>query len=63
MYADKGRYDEAEELYKRALTGNEEKLGPKHPDTLRTVQNLAIVYADKGRYDETEKLSASHIII
>ena len=32
-----GQYNVAEELYKRALTGNEEKLGPKHPDTLRTV--------------------------
>ncbi|KAL9041630.1 MAG: hypothetical protein Q9214_004041, partial [Letrouitia sp. 1 TL-2023] len=55
-YQSSGRYDDAEELYKRALTGNEEQLGPDHPDTLRTVQNLANVYSDKGRYDDAEEL-------
>jgi tetratricopeptide (TPR) repeat protein len=56
FYRHQGRYDEAEELYKRTLTSREEKLGPTHPDTLGTVQNLATVLADKGRYDEAEKL-------
>ena len=44
--------DEAEELYKRALAGNEEKLGSKHPDTLRTVCNWASFLEDCGRADE-----------
>ena len=56
FYRDQGRYNEAEKLYERALTGNEEKLGATHPDTLRTVVNLAIVYRNQGRYDEAEKL-------
>ena len=55
-YQSSGRYDDAEKLYKRALAGREEQLGPDHPDTLRTVQNLANVYSDKGRYDDAEEL-------
>jgi tetratricopeptide (TPR) repeat protein len=30
--------------------------GPKRPDTLGTVENLAIVYGDQGRYEEAERL-------
>ena len=41
-YRIEGRYDEAEELFKRALAGKEEKLGAKHPDTLGTVRNLVV---------------------
>ncbi|KAI9858972.1 MAG: hypothetical protein M1824_003973 [Vezdaea acicularis] len=56
FYTGQGRYGEAEELYNRALKGQEEKLGRGHPDTLRTVQNLAIVYEDQGRYGEAKEL-------
>ncbi len=55
-YHSNGQYDEAEELYKRALAGSEEKLGPDHPDTLRTVQSLATVHWSKGRYDDAKEL-------
>ncbi|KAI4147729.1 MAG: hypothetical protein LQ340_005415 [Diploschistes diacapsis] len=55
-YYDNGQYDEAEELYKRALAGIEEKLGPKHFDTLRMMHDLANVYMKKGRSDEAEEL-------
>ena len=55
-YQSSGRYDDAEKLYKRALTGNKEQLGPDHPDILRTVQNLANIYSNKGRYDDAEEL-------
>ncbi len=41
VYREQGRYKEAEQLYERALKGSEEQLGLEHPDTLRTVQNLA----------------------
>jgi tetratricopeptide (TPR) repeat protein len=56
VYTNQGRYEEAEQLYGRALEGYEEKLGPEHPDTLSTVQNLAVVYQDLGRYEEAEQL-------
>lgn len=56
IYRDKGRYDDAEELYKRALAGREEQLGPDHPDTLRTVNNFTIFLRDRGRVDDTDLL-------
>lgn len=59
LYRSQGRYEEAEQLYRRALEGWEEKLGPKHPDTLGTVQNLAGVYWNQGRYEEAEQLYRS----
>ena len=56
LYWNQGRYDEAEELYGRALAGRKKKLGAEHPETLRTVQNLANVYYSQGRYGEAEEL-------
>jgi hypothetical protein len=35
-------YKEMERLYERARKGGEEHLRPEHPDTLRTVEGLAI---------------------
>ena len=55
-YWNQGRYEEAEQLYLRALEGWEETLGPKHPDTLATVQGLASVYRSQGRYEEAKRL-------
>ncbi|KAN0082002.1 hypothetical protein V8E54_003300 [Elaphomyces granulatus] len=56
LYCSQGLYEEAEQLYGRALEGWEEKLGPTHPETLRTAQNLALVYRNQGRYDEAAQL-------
>jgi len=43
---------QAEELCRRALTGQEDQLGPEHPDTLTSVRNLAILLEDKGSVTE-----------
>ena len=56
LYQSQGRYEEAGRLYRRGLEGWEEKLGPKHPDTLATVEGLALVYRSQGRYEEAERL-------
>lgn len=56
LYQSQGRYEEAERLYQQALEVWEEKLGPKHPDTLATVKGLALVYQSQGRYEEAERL-------
>jgi hypothetical protein len=37
----------------------EEKLGPKHPDTLPTVHGLADIYWSQGRYKEAKRLLES----
>ena len=56
FYQDQGRYEEAEQLYGRALNGYEERLGRDHPDTLLTVHNLATLNKDQGRYEKAEQL-------
>ena len=43
-------------LYRRALAGREEALGPAHPDTLTLVNNLAVLLKSLGKYDEAEPL-------
>ena len=43
---------QAEELYRRALTGREDQLGPVHPDTLISVYNLAKLLEAKGSFAE-----------
>jgi tetratricopeptide (TPR) repeat protein len=55
LYADQGKLDEAEEMYRRALAGREKALGPDHTSTLNTVNNLGLLYADQGKLDEAEK--------
>ena len=48
---------QAEELYRRALSGREGQLGPLHPDTLSSVWNLANLLEAKGSVSEAR---ASH---
>ena len=51
-----GAYGEAEPLYQRALAASEQVLGAEHPDTLGSVNNLALLYASQERYGEAETL-------
>lgn len=39
-----GRWDEAEKLQERVLTGFETKLGAEHPQTLTSMASLATIY-------------------
>ena len=57
-YQSSERYDDTEELYKRALAGREDKLGPDYPDTLRTASNFAIYFEDLGRVNDADLLLA-----
>ena len=52
-----GKYCEAERLSRRALERSEKELGVQHPDTLTSVNFLAVVLQDQGKYDEAEKLN------
>ncbi|NIV47976.1 MAG: tetratricopeptide repeat protein [Gammaproteobacteria bacterium] len=56
MYADQGRYDEAEALYLEALEGRARILGEDHQATLRTRNHLADMYERQGRHAEAERL-------
>ena len=48
---------QAEELFRRALTGREGQLGPVHPDTLGSVRGLAILLEVKGSVAEARGVS------
>lgn len=52
LYQVKGRYAEAELLYKRTVTINEQVLGKNAPNTAMSLNNLAGVYYAQGKYSE-----------
>ncbi|MEO0533328.1 MAG: CHAT domain-containing tetratricopeptide repeat protein [Cyanobacteria bacterium P01_A01_bin.123] len=51
-----GHYSEAIPLAEEALAINEAALGPNHPDTVVSLNNLALLYDSQGRYEEAEPL-------
>ena len=53
---ERARFAEAEPLYLRALAICEQQLGPEHPDTGDTVDELAMIYEWQGRNAEAEPL-------
>jgi tetratricopeptide (TPR) repeat protein len=53
---DKGDYDGAEPLYRRALAIREKVLGVQHPSTATSLNNLAALLYYKGDYDGAEPL-------
>ena len=50
----KGRYAEAEPLFKRALAIHEKALGPDHPKVAISLNNLANIYQAQGHYAKAE---------
>jgi tetratricopeptide (TPR) repeat protein len=51
-----GHYAEAQPHLERSLGLRSARLGPKHPDTLISKNNLALLYHDQGKYDQAESL-------
>ncbi|MEW6264879.1 MAG: tetratricopeptide repeat protein [Thermodesulfobacteriota bacterium] len=51
-----GRYAEAVPLAKEALAIREKLLGPEHPDTATSVNNLGLLYMVLGNYPQAEPL-------
>jgi CHAT domain-containing protein/Tfp pilus assembly protein PilF len=56
LHATLGQYDEAEELYKRALAWREKSSGPDGLPVARTLDTLAKMYVDQSRLQEAEPL-------
>jgi tetratricopeptide (TPR) repeat protein len=52
----RGRYNEAEALFRCEMEGREKLRWPDHSDTLGIADELAIVYHHQGRYDEAQIL-------
>ena len=55
VYSD-GRYKEAEKVFAQVKKSREKELGPEHPDTLTSMDNLASTYTEQGRWREAEEL-------
>ena len=52
-----GEYAKAEPLYQEALRIRQKVLGPEHPDTATSLNNLAELYLDMtGEYAKAEPL-------
>ena len=51
-----GKFDEAVPLYHRALAIREQVLGPEHPNTATSLNNLAVLYDTQGLYAQAEPL-------
>jgi tetratricopeptide (TPR) repeat protein len=56
LYADQGRFADAERMYNRALGGYEKALGPDHSSTLNTVYNIGLLYRQQGRLADAERM-------
>jgi tetratricopeptide (TPR) repeat protein len=51
-----GRFNDPIPLAQRALAIREEVMGPEHPDTATTLNNLAELYRETGTYAQGEAL-------
>ena len=51
-----GEYRTAEKPFTRSLMICEKTLGPEHPNTAESLNNLALLYIAQGKYDEAEPL-------
>jgi CHAT domain-containing protein len=58
-----GAYSKAEPLYQRALAIYEKTLGPEHPNTATSLNNLAELYDAMGAYGKAEPLSQRALAI
>jgi len=56
LYPAQGHYGEAEPLYVRSLQSREQQLGADHPDTARSLWNLAALYYDMKHIAEAKPL-------
>ena len=54
VLSSQGKYDEAEEMHRQALTLRERVLRKKHPDTLTSVYCLVYLLHQKKRYKDAE---------
>jgi tetratricopeptide (TPR) repeat protein len=56
MLDNQGKYKAAEEMHRRTLELREKVLGPKHPERLMSMNNLAVVLVSQGNYKAAEEM-------
>jgi len=52
-----GKYNEAEEIDRRALAGRGKMLGMEHPDTLSILSSLGLLLRYQGIYQAAREIS------
>ena len=52
-----GKHEEAEEMDRGAFEARKAVLGEEHPDTLTSLNNLALVLQDQGKYEQAEDMN------
>lgn len=63
FYKSLSQWDEAERCYRRALAISKAQLGDRHPNTAKSLNNLAGLCRSQGRYGEAEPLYVSALEI
>ncbi len=58
LYADQGKYAEADPLYQRALIVLTRAVGPEHPDVATMLENYARMLRVLNRHAEADKMEA-----
>jgi tetratricopeptide (TPR) repeat protein len=56
VLGENGDSNNAEQLEIQVMDMRKKTLGAEHPDTIRSMGNLACTYSDQGRWDEAEQL-------
>jgi len=56
VYENWGKYGDARPLYERALAIREAQLGPEHPSTATSLNNLAVLLESMGEYGDARPL-------
>ena len=55
LFCEQGKFDEAKEMYERALVGFEDTKGVDHVETLLVVNSLGCLYVDIGDLEEAKE--------
>ena len=63
LYQAQGKFTAAESLYQRALKIHETSLGPEHPLTAGSLNNLALLYKAQGNYAAAEPLFQRAMVV
>ena len=58
MWGEQARHEDAERLLQEALKGREAKLGPQHPNTIRSLKQLVTLYESWSKRHETAQWRA-----
>ena len=56
LLSDPGKYEHAEEIYRRALGLRETVVGKEHPNTLTSMNNLTGVLSSRNPFSEVDPL-------